>query len=68
MRKISPVILAAVYSAATAHLLAAEPQHGTYRVTILSDANAQGRSIDDLGLITGSFASGAADEGRHTLR
>jgi hypothetical protein len=56
MRRISPVILAAVCSAATAQLLAAEPPQITYRVTILSAANAQGRSIDDLGLIAGSYA------------
>ena len=57
MRKISSVILAAVCCAATAQLLAAEPQHETYRVTILSDAGAQGRSINDLGLTAGSYTS-----------
>jgi uncharacterized membrane protein len=46
------LFLAAGYAAVAP---GAEGAQAKYRVTILSDAHAQGRSIDDLGLISGSF-------------
>jgi probable HAF family extracellular repeat protein len=62
MQPISHYMLAAVSFFAIAHSCAAEtPQQPMYRVTILSDSNtssnarARGYSIDDLGIVAGSY-------------
>ena len=56
MRQILYVLLAAACCAAAAQTVAATPPHQTmYRVTVLSDAGAAGNSINDLGLIGGSY-------------
>jgi len=64
MREISWVILAAACCVATTQtaVAASEPQT-MYRVTILSGAGAQGRSINDLGLVSGSYTP--ADKSVH---
>src|SRR4029077_12220785 len=56
MRELSLVILAAACCVATTQtaVAASQPQP-MYRVTILSDAGAAGRSINDLGLVGGSY-------------
>ena len=56
MRKITVVIAAAALCVTAAQVLlgATQPQR-IYRVTILTDAVAQGRSINNLGLIAGSL-------------
>ena len=62
MRPASSVFLAAVCCAAAVHVAAAgSAPRVTYRVTILNSAGAQGNSINDLGLISGSYtlSSGA---------
>lgn len=53
MRQVTCALFLAAGYAAVAP--GAEGAQAKYRVTILSDAHAQGRSIDDLGLISGSF-------------
>ena len=56
MRQILYVLLAAACCGAIAQSAAATPSHQTmYRVTILSNAGAAGNSINDLGLIGGSY-------------
>lgn len=56
MRQVSYALLAAACCGATAQTPVTAPQHQTiYRVTILSSAGAAGNSINDLGLIGGSY-------------
>ena len=56
MRQISYALLAAACCGATAQTpVAASPHQTMYRVTILSSAGAAGNSINDLGLIGGSY-------------
>jgi uncharacterized membrane protein len=56
MRAISTLVLAAACWAATAAAVAASPpQPSLYRITILSSAGAAGNSVNDLGLISGSY-------------
>jgi len=56
MRQIPYVLLAAACCGAAAQTTAATPPHqAMYRVTILSNAGAAGNSINDLGLIGGSY-------------
>ena len=55
MRRLSWVLLAAAGCAPGAYLGAAGPAATTYQVTILSNANAQGNSVNDFGLVAGSF-------------
>jgi probable HAF family extracellular repeat protein len=61
MRRFSCVVLAAACCAPGAYLAAADSQATTYQVTILSNANAQGNSVNDFGLVSGSYtlSSGA---------
>lgn len=61
MRRFSYVVLAVACCAPGAYLEAADSQATTYQVTILSNANAQGNSVNDFGLVSGSYtvASGA---------
>jgi probable HAF family extracellular repeat protein len=61
MRRFSCVVLAAACCAPGAYLAAADSQATTYQVTILSSANAQGNSVNDFGLVSGSYtlSSGA---------
>jgi len=56
MRQISYALLAAACCGATAQTpVTASPNQTMYRVTILSSAGAAGNSINDLGLIGGSY-------------
>jgi probable HAF family extracellular repeat protein len=56
MRQTSSLILVALCGAAIAQVsAAAQPLKTMYRVTILSDANASGNSIDDVGIVSGSY-------------
>lgn len=55
MRRLSWVLLAAAGFLPGAYLGAAGPTATTYQVTILSNANAQGNSVNDFGLVAGSF-------------
>jgi probable HAF family extracellular repeat protein len=60
MRRFSCVVLAAACCAPGAYLAAAGSAAGsaaatTYQVTILSSANAQGNSVNDFGLVSGSY-------------
>lgn len=56
MRQVTCALILATGCAAFAQpAKPAEAAEAKYRVTILSDAHAQGRSIDDLGLIAGSY-------------
>lgn len=61
MRRLSCVVLAAACCAPGAYLEAAAPPGTSYQITVLSSASAQGNSINDAGLVAGSFtlASGA---------
>src|SRR5271170_8407480 len=62
MRQISTAIIAAAGITGFAQLCAAAPPPPTmYTVTVLSSAGASGNSIDDFGLVAGSYtlASGA---------
>lgn len=61
MRRLSCVVLAAACCAPGAYPAAAGPPGITYQVTVLSNANAQGNSVNDAGLVAGSYtlASGA---------
>ncbi len=55
MCRLSWVLLAAAGCAPGAYLGAAGPAAATYQVTILSNANSQGNSVNDFGLVAGSF-------------
>jgi probable HAF family extracellular repeat protein len=55
MRRLTYVFLALVGWSPGAYLGAAGPAAATYQVTILSNANAQGNSVNDFGLVAGSF-------------
>ena len=56
MRQFSCVVLVAACCAPGAYLKAADaPAATTYQVTILSNANAQGNSVNDFGLVSGSY-------------
>ena len=62
MRQISAILIGAACIAGVAQLgVAATPPQTTYSVTVLSSAGASGNSIDDFGLVAGSYtlASGA---------
>jgi probable HAF family extracellular repeat protein len=62
MRRFSYVVLAAACCAPGAPLAAAgSPGATTYQVTILNSSNAQGNSVNDFGIVSGSYtlASGA---------
>ncbi|HVH83656.1 MAG TPA: hypothetical protein VM713_04985, partial [Steroidobacteraceae bacterium] len=62
MRRFSWVVLATACCAPGAYLEAADtPAVTPYQVTILSNANAQGNSVNDFGLVSGSYtlANGA---------
>jgi probable HAF family extracellular repeat protein len=60
MRRVFYIVLSAVSIGVATGVAAASPQT-TYRVTILNDSNAQGNSVNDLGLVGGSYtlANGA---------
>lgn len=55
MHHISQIIVAVACSAGFAQASVAKPTQTQYRVTILSAASASGNSIDDLGLVAGSY-------------
>jgi probable HAF family extracellular repeat protein len=56
MRRFSCLVLAVACCAPGAYLEAAgSPSATTYQVTILSSANAQGNSVNDFGLVSGSY-------------
>jgi probable HAF family extracellular repeat protein len=55
MRRLSWVLLAAASCAPGAYLGAAGPATTTYQVTILSNTNSQGNSVNDFGLVAGSI-------------
>lgn len=61
MRRISYLVLFALIGMSGQTAIAAPPGQTLYRVTILSTAGAQGNSVNDLGLVGGSYtlASGA---------
>lgn len=62
MRRFSYVIFAAACCASAAHFAAADSPTGVhYQVTVLSSSGAQANSVNDLGLISGSYiAAGGA--------
>lgn len=55
MRRLSCIVLAAACCAPGASPTAASPPATTYQVTILNSSNAQGNSVNDAGLVSGSY-------------